>query len=185
MMFSCRSESELRSHHRLFNNNSNSNYFGSDHYEEKVRIRIKSHQIKFFKNPVYLSMNNDHLIFSKLFLNLCRVVCKTKVNNISEEDNEAKEEPAYSDHVIELSENHNPYCGVEVSYDTPQMMSIVDDPESNYNTLREYKVEQADKNLYDCAENVSGIYAKSFQRNPYTTSGLSDNLGSLESCTDT
>lgn len=72
-----------------------------------------------------------------------------------------------------------------MSYDTPQMMSIVDDPESDYNTLREYKVEQADKNLYDCAENVSGIYAKSFQRNPYTTSGLSDNLGSLESCTDT
>lgn len=112
-------------------------------------------------------------------------MCKAKVKDITEEAAEAEKEPVYSDPVIELSENlYNSYCGEEVSYDTPQM-SMHDYPENDYNVLREYKVEQADNNFYDCTENVSGTYNLSFRGNPQTILGLYDNLGSEESSTYT
>lgn len=71
----------------------------------------------------------------------------------------------------------------ELSYDTPQMMSSVDNPD--YNSLRECIGEQADNNCYDCADNVSGIYNISFRRNSHTIVVLSDNLQSVERCKDT
>lgn len=132
-----------------------------------------------------MPISYNHLIYSILFLNLRGVLCKAKVKDIPEEAAEAEEEPVYSDPIIELSENlYNPYCGEEVSYDTPQM-SIYDYSENDYNILREYKVEQADNNFYDCTENVSGTYNFSFRRNPQTILGLSDNLGIEVKSTDT
>lgn len=112
-------------------------------------------------------------------------MCKAKVKDIKEEAAEAEEEPVYSDPVIELSENlYNSYCGEEVSYNTPQM-SINDYPENDYNVWREYKIEQVDNNFYDSTETVSGTYNLSFRGNPQTILGLSDNLRSEESSTDT
>lgn len=120
-----------------------------------------------------------------LCLNLCRVICKTKVKYTPEEVVEVQEERVYSDPVIEVTENIYSFCcDEEVTYDTPQMVSSDDNPDHYYNFLREYISEQADSNCYDCADNVSGIYNRSFRRNFHTIVELSDNLGAMGNCTD-
>ncbi|XP_065943854.1 contactin-3 [Magallana gigas] len=114
-----------------------------------------------------------------------RVICKTN-EYTPEEVVEVEEDRAYSDPVIELSENiYSSCCDEELSYDTPQMMPSVDNPDHYYNSLRECIGEQADNNCYDCADNVSGIYNISFRRNSHTMMRLSDNLRSVERCKDT
>uniref|UniRef100_A0A8W8I7D2 Ig-like domain-containing protein n=1 Tax=Magallana gigas TaxID=29159 RepID=A0A8W8I7D2_MAGGI len=114
-----------------------------------------------------------------------KVICKTN-EYTPEEVVEVEEDRAYSDPVIELSENiYSSCCDEELSYDTPQMMPSVDNPDHYYNSLRECIGEQADNNCYDCADNVSGIYNISFRRNSHTMMRLSDNLRSVERCKDT
>lgn len=114
-----------------------------------------------------------------------KVICKTKVKYTPEEVVEVQEERVYSDPVIEVSENIYSFCcDEEVTYDTPQMMSSDDNPDHYYNSLREYIGEQTDSNCYDCADNVSGIYNRSFRRNFHTIVELSDNLGAMGNCTD-